>query len=222
MSDALLQPLGPSEGAGVVDAATFAAATGATPAQIADLETFRGLLAEWNEKINLVGPSALGAFWGRHAFDGAQLAPLAPEADTWADLGAGAGFPGVVLAILLKGRGGARVHLIDSMAKRCRFLEAVVDQLAIPAEVHNARAESLSLTVDIVTARACAPMPRLLEFAWPYLRKGATGLFLKGQDVEAELAEATISWDFKADLLPSLSDPSGRIVRVRRLRRAAR
>ena len=209
-------------GVAVADAESFAAATGASPAQIADLESFRAVLAEWNEKMNLVGPSAMEAFWGRHAFDGAQLLPLAPEAETWADLGAGAGFPGVVLAILLKGRGGARVHLIDSMAKRCRFLEAVVEQLALPAVVHNARAESLSLTVDIVTARACAPMPRLLEFAWPYLRKGATGLFLKGQDVEAELAEATISWEFKPELLPSLSDPSGRIVRVRRLRRAAR
>ena len=205
----------------VSNAASFAAATGANSTQLADLEAFRSLLGEWNEKMNLVGPSALDAFWGRHAFDSAQLLPLAPQARTWADLGAGAGFPGLVLAILLKGREGAQVHLVDSMAKRCRFLSTVVERLALPAEVHNARAESLSLTVDIVTARACAPMPRLLEFARPYLRKGATGLFLKGQDVEAELAEATISWDFKAELLPSLSDPSGRIVRVRRLRRAS-
>ncbi len=107
------------------------------------------------------------------------------------------------------------------MAKRCRFLQAVTDDLDLPVQVHNARAESLSLKVDIVTARACAPLARLLEFARPYLRKGATGLFLKGQDVEAELAEATISWDLTAELLPSLSDPSGRIVRVKRLRRAS-
>jgi 16S rRNA (guanine527-N7)-methyltransferase len=207
-------------GAGVTDAASFAAATGAAPEQLADLERFRALLAEGNQKMNLVGPSALEAFWGRHAFDSAQLLGLAPQARTWADLGAGAGFPGLVLAILLKGRDGARVELVESMAKRCRFLQAVVDELGLPARVRNARAESLSLTVDIVTARACAPLARLLEFAWPYLRKGATGLFLKGQDVEAELAEATRSWDFKAELLPSLSSPSGRIVRVKRLRRA--
>ena len=209
-----------SDGGGVTDAASFTAATGATPAQLADLERFRTLLAEWNENMNLVGPSALEAFWGRHAWDSAQLLRLAPEALTWADLGAGAGFPGLVLAILLKGREGVRVDLVESMTKRCRFLQAVVDELALPAVVHNARAESLSLTVDIVTARACAPLTRLLEFAWPYLRKGATGLFLKGQDVEAEVAEATISWDFKPELLPSHSDPSGRIVRVKRLRRA--
>ena len=204
----------------VVDAQSFAAAAAVTAEQLADLERFRALLAEWNENMNLVGPSALEAFWGRHAFDSAQLLALAPEARTWADLGAGAGFPGLVLAILLRGRDGARVELVESMAKRCRFLQAVVDELHLPARVHNARAESLSLTVDIVTARACAPLPRLLEFAWPYLRKGATGLFLKGQDVEAELAEATISWDLEAELVPSLSDPSGRIVRVKRLRRA--
>ncbi len=204
----------------VSDAPSFAAAVGASPAQMVDLERFRVLLAEWNEKMNLVGPSALAAFWGRHVFDSAQLLRLAPEARTWADLGAGAGFPGLVLAILLKDRTGPRVHLVESMGKRCRFLEAVVDELALPASIHNARAETLSLTVDIVTARACAPMPRLLEFAWPYLRKGATGLFLKGQDVESELVDATRCWDFDWDLMDSLSDPSGRIVRIKGLRHA--
>ena len=200
-------------------AEAFAAATGADPVQMRDLEAFRLLLGEWNERMNLVGPSAMAEFWGRHAYDSAQLLALAPGALTWADLGAGAGFPGLVLAILLKGRPGAAVHLVESMAKRCRFLQAVVDELALPARVHNARAESLSLTVDIVTARACAPMPRLMEFAWPYLRKGATALFLKGQDVDAEMAEATTSWDFQAQLLPSRSNASGRIVQVSKVRR---
>ncbi len=197
----------------VTDAASFAAATGAWPERVADLERYRELLAEWNANMNLVGPSAMAEFWPRHAYDSAQLLALAPDALTWADLGAGAGFPGIVLAILLKGRPGAKVHLVESMTKRCRFLQAVADELALPAEVHNSRAENLSLKVDIVTARACAPMVRLLEFARPYLRKGATGLFLKGQDVEVELAEATRYWDFAADLLPSQSG-SGRIVRI--------
>ena len=204
----------------MIDAASFAAATGATEAQMVDLERFRGLLAEWNEKMNLVGPSALAVFWGRHAYDSAQLLHFAPDTLTWADLGAGAGFPGLVLAILLKGRDRAWVHLVESMTKRCRFLQAVVDDLGLPASVHNARAETLSLPVEIVTARACAPMSRLLEFASPYLRKGATGLFLKGQDVESEMADATTSWDFGWEIMTSLSDPSGRIVRVGGLRRA--
>ena len=198
----------------VHDAASFAAATGATPAQVADLETFLALLTEWNEKMNLVGPSALAEFWGRHAFDSAQLLALEPDALTWADLGAGAGFPGLVLAILLKGREGAQVHLVESMAKRCRFLSEVSAALALPTTVHNMRAENLSLTVDIVTARACAPMTRLLEFARPCLKKGATGLFLKGQDVEAELADASKHWNFKAELLPSRSG-AGQVVKLK-------
>jgi 16S rRNA (guanine527-N7)-methyltransferase len=211
-----------NDGALVHDAATFQAAVSATAAQMADLEAFRALLEDWNSRMNLVGPSALAEFWGRHAFDSAQLLALAPEARTWADLGAGAGFPGVVLAILLKGRAGAKVQLVESMAKRCRFLEAVVQALELPAEVRHARAEELSIKVDIVTARACAPASRLFEFAWPYLRKGARGLFLKGQDVEAELAEATTYWDFEAELLPSRSSPSGRVLALKSLRRARR
>jgi len=206
----------------VSDAATFQSATDATPDQMTDLDRFRALLAEWNERMNLVGPSALAEFWGRHAYDSAQLLPLAPDALTWADLGAGAGFPGLVLAILQKGRPGARVHLVESTAKRCRFLEAVVSELGLPAEVHNTRAEAWSLKVDIVTARACAPMPRLLEFAWPCLRRGARGLFLKGLDVEAELADTTRYWDLDAELRPSLSAPGGRIVDLRRVRNRGR
>ena len=212
----------PAKGAEVHDAPSFQAATGASDGQMADLERYRALLQDWNGRMNLVGPSAMAEFWSRHVLDSAQLLALAPDALTWADLGAGAGFPGVVLAILLKGRPGAQVHLVESLTKRCRFLQAVADELCLPVQVHNARAEDLPLTVDIVTARACAPLPRLLEFAWPSLRKGGTALFLKGQDVEAELAEATKSWYFEAELLPSRSGPSGRIVKLRRLRRGRR
>jgi 16S rRNA (guanine527-N7)-methyltransferase len=203
----------------VDDAESFAAATGATPAQMADLERFRVMLLEKNEVMNLVGPATIGTFWNRHAWDSAQLLKLAPEAKTWADLGAGAGLPGLVLAIMLKGRQGAHVHLVESMAKRCRFLAEVVTALNLPATVHNARAENLQLAVDIVTARACAPMHRLLGYAQPYLKAGAPGLFLKGQDVASELEEATRYWDYDADSVPSMSDPRGRIVRVRRLGR---
>lgn len=197
------------------DAAAFGAATGASEAQVADLERFRRLLAEWNEKMNLVGPSALAQFWPRHAYDSAQLLQLAPDAKVWADLGAGAGFPGVVLAILLKETPGARVHLVESLAKRCRFLETVVGTLNLPATVHNARAEALSLKVDVVTARAVAPMVRLLGFAEPYLKRGTVGLFLKGQDVVSELTEATRYWKFDYDLTPSRSSSEGQVVRVK-------
>lgn len=212
--------LGPTTLGDVTDADSFARASGATPAQIADLGRFRELLAEWNERMNLVGPATLEVFWNRHAWDSAQLLKLAPEALVWADLGAGAGLPGLVLAILGKGRPGFHIHLVESMAKRCRFLTEVVQELGLPATVHNERAENLQLAVDIVTARACAPLARLLGYARPYLKTGALGLFLKGQDVAAELEEASRSWEFEADTVPSLSDPRGQVVRVRRLGRA--
>jgi 16S rRNA (guanine527-N7)-methyltransferase len=204
----------------VTDAETFAAASGATPAQVSDLSRFLDRLVAGNEVMNLVGPKTLPEFWNRHAWDSAQLLKLAPDARTWADLGAGAGFPGLVLAILTKDTPGAHIHLVESMAKRCRFLDMIVEELALPATVHNARAENLDLAVDVVTARACAPLHRLFGYAQPYFRRGALGLFLKGQDVAADLDEATTYWEFEADIVPSLSDARGQVVRVRRLGRA--
>jgi 16S rRNA (guanine527-N7)-methyltransferase len=204
----------------IYGAEDFARDTDASPEAMADLERFRLMLEETNTVMNLVGPSTVAQFWSRHALDSAQLLPLAPEALTWADLGAGAGLPGVVLAILLKGRDGARVHLIDSLTKRCRFLERVVEALNLPAQVHDARAEDLRLKVDVVTARACAPMSKLFCFAQPYFVLGAQGLFLKGESVADELQDARKAWTFDADLLPSSSDPRGRVVRIRRLYRA--
>ncbi|THD57848.1 16S rRNA (guanine(527)-N(7))-methyltransferase RsmG [Phenylobacterium sp.] len=206
----------------LMDADGFAAVSGATPSQMADLERFRTLLAERNEVMNLVGPATLPDFWNRHAWDSAQLTRLAPEARVWADLGAGAGLPGLVLAILFKGREDAHIHLVESMTKRCKFLSEVVVALELPATVHNARAENLELPVEIVTARACAPLHRLLGYARPYLQGGATGLFLKGQDVVAEMREAARYWEYEADAVPSKSDPRGRILRVKRLGRARR
>jgi 16S rRNA (guanine527-N7)-methyltransferase len=202
-----------------LDAAGFAAATGAGPTALADLERYRSYLDDWNQWMNLVGPATLDVFWNRHALDSAQLLALAPEAKTWADLGTGAGLPGVVLAILRKDEPGFHVHLVESMAKRCRFLAEVVSGLSLPATIHQSRAEDLSLPVDIVTARACAPLGRLLGYARPYLQRGAVALFLKGQDVAAEMGDASKSWDFEADVLPSVSDVRGRIVRVKRLGR---
>jgi 16S rRNA (guanine527-N7)-methyltransferase len=200
----------------------FAQATGATAEQVAALGHFSARLADANLRMNLVGPSAIAEFWRRHAFDSAQLLQVEPQARVWADLGAGAGLPGVVLAILLKGAPGARVHLVESMAKRCAFLREVIAACELPAEVHHLRAEDWRPPKDlqVVTARACAPLPRLLDFAWPAFKVRARGVFLKGRDVEQELTEARRRWRFEADLIPSLSDPSGRIVRIERLARA--
>ena len=198
----------------------FRARSNASAEQIADLEAFRLRLVEANAVMNLVGPDSLPDFWNRHVWDSAQLLDLAPGAKTWADLGAGAGFPGLVLSIMLKGREGAHVWLIDSLAKRCRFLREVVDMLSLPATVIVGRAEAQSVTCDIVTARAVAPMDKLLGYAQPYFQRGAQGLFLKGERAESELIEARKSWHFEAELAASQSDVRGRIVTIRSLRRA--
>jgi 16S rRNA (guanine527-N7)-methyltransferase len=197
----------------------FLDAVGATPARLEDAERFRVMLTEANRVTNLVGESTLGDFWRRHFIDSAQLLWHETSARVWADLGSGAGLPGVVLAILLKSRTGAHVHLIESMAKRCRFLADVVEVLDLPATVHNVRAESLELQVEMVTARACAPLDRLLTYARPYLARGARGLFLKGAEVEAEIAEARRHWRFSARSRPSLSDPRGRLLSIEELAR---
>lgn len=187
----------------------------ATPLLIA----YREMLEAWSQRFNLIGPSVLSSFWSRHVLDSAQLLAIAPNALRWVDIGAGAGFPGLVLAILLKDQPGARVHLIESVGKRCRFLEHAAEALALPATVHQARAESLAIAADIVTARACAPLDRLLGYAAPHLALSREGLFLKGRDVRTELTKARAHWRLDADLMPSVSDPEGRIVRVRNLKR---
>jgi 16S rRNA (guanine527-N7)-methyltransferase len=199
----------------------FAAATGASAGALAALETYLDMLGDWNSRMNLVGPSVLGSFWLRHAYDSAQLLSFAPSARIWADLGSGAGLPGVVLAILLKDRPGAEVHLVESMVKRSRFLAEVAAKLDLPVTVHTRRAEDVTppKSLEVVTARACAPLPRLLAYAYPCLRAGATGLFLKGRDVEQELTQARLSWKFDARLHISLSDPSGRVLQLQKVNR---
>ncbi len=197
----------------------FQSLTNATPAQMGDLERFTARLTEANAVMNLIGPDTLPDVWNRHIWDSAQLLEHAPGAQSWADLGAGAGFPGVVLAIMLKTQPKSHVWLIDSLGKRCRFLQEVVDGLSLRATVLNGRAEDNAVTVEVVTARAVAPMEKLLGYAQPYLQRGATGLFLKGEKAEAEVAEARKVWQFKSKLSISRSDPRGRIVSVRGISR---
>jgi 16S rRNA (guanine527-N7)-methyltransferase len=189
---------------------------------IADLNSFYDLLMKQNEVMNLVGPATLPDFWSRHVLDSAQLLDHCPDARLWADLGAGAGFPGLVLAILLKHSEGPTpcVYLVESLAKRCRFLQEVVSALDLPARVINDRAENVRLKVDVVTARAVAPMTKLLGFAETFVKAGADPWFLKGENVESELSEAGKNWRFDVSVYESVSDPRGRVIHVERLRRA--
>ena len=200
-------------------ASEFGVEVGVDAGTVAEVEAFRRLLEEWNSRMNLVGPSALPEFWRRHAFDSAQLLHVEQSASVWADVGAGAGFPGLVLAILMKGRPGACVHLIESMAKRIRFLDAVASALNLPVVLHHARAETVQAPagLQVVTARACAPFRTLLGYSHQLFSHDVQGLFLKGRDAPSELTEARQEWTFDADLTPSRSDPSGYIVRIERL-----
>ncbi|MGN6210170.1 16S rRNA (guanine(527)-N(7))-methyltransferase RsmG [Asticcacaulis sp.] len=189
---------------------------------VADLQKFYDILAAQNEVMNLVGPATLPDYWSRHVLDSAQLLDHRPDARTWADLGAGAGFPGIVISILLKHSDGPapQVYLVESLTKRCRFLQSVVDDLDLPATVINDRAEKVKLKVDVVTARAVAPMTRLLGFAEGFIHKGADAWFLKGENVESELADAGKTWTFDVEQMVSASDTRGRVIHIRRLRRA--
>ena len=193
---------------------------------IARLETHRRLLEEWSERMNLVGPKELELFWSRHALDSAQVLRLAPNALHWVDLGSGAGFPGLVTAAFLADQLGASVHLVESTGKKASFLRAVAEEAGLPVKVFNQRIEDFGAgegKYDVVTARALAPLPRLMAYAKPILDRGAIGLFHKGADLDAELAAASDALNggaYQADVLESLSDPRGRIVRVTKAARS--
>jgi len=180
------------------------------------LTIFVDLLTYWNQRVNLVAPSTLPDVWRRHVLDSAQLVPLIPpEAKTIVDLGSGAGFPGMVIAIMLADRPGLTVHLVESTQKKCRFLEAVAAATGAPAKVHWTRAEQLTgLKADVITARAVAPLDRLFALAHPFFKPATVGLFLKGRSLNDELTGATKSWRLESTPIPSRSDPSGVVLRV--------
>jgi 16S rRNA (guanine527-N7)-methyltransferase len=190
---------------------------------LARLDELVTLLLKWQATTNLVAPSTLGHVWTRHVADSLQLLTLAPQARAWLDLGSGGGFPGLVLACALAERSGARVHLVESNAKKAAFLREAARVLGLPALVHAARIDEVihrwSEPVDNVTARALASLADLLAYAEPILKTGAQGLFPKGQDVEAELTEASKYWRIEATLAPSVTSPDSRIVVVRRAER---
>src|SRR5262245_58218934 len=170
----------------------------------ARLDRYLALLLEWQAKTNLIAPSTLPNLWTRHVSDSLQLLTLAPTAKVWIDLGSGGGFPGVVLACALAETPGATVHLVERIAKKAAFLREAIRVTGSPGAVHLAdigdTVDRFAGTVDCVTARAVAPLHQLISFAEPLLNRGAKALFLKGQDVEAELTEATKYWKIKPKL----------------------
>lgn len=159
--------------------------------------------------------------WERHILDSAQLFRLAPTANRWVDLGSGGGFPGLILGFLLAEQQGSVVHLIESNRKKASFLQSVTGQFNLPAHVHARRIEDsypLVIEPQIVTARALAPLPLLLDLAAPWLTEGATALFHKGRDYRKEVEESAQRWSFDLIEHASRTDPQGAILEMRNLR----
>jgi 16S rRNA (guanine527-N7)-methyltransferase len=192
----------------------------------ARLDAYVDLLGQWQTKTNLIASSTLPLVWTRHIADSLQLVKLAPQAKLWADFGSGGGFPGVVLACALSGVEGARVDLVERNAKKAAFLREAVRITRAPAVVHltdiGDYVDRLEGRIDCVTARALAPLHMLLGFTEPLMKQGAKALFMKGQDVEAELTEATKYWNIEPRIHPSRTGGQGWIVELDRIERRDR
>ncbi len=188
------------------------------------LESYKlwhSLLLKWNRRINLVSHTAIEDYWARHALDSWQITPYLPESvEKIIDLGSGAGFPGLSLAISCKERAQGSVLLVESAGKKASFLRTVIRELDLPAKVISDRAETLPAEIyDVVSARAFAPLPRLFDYAQRFWGKNTQGLFLKGENVQYELTEAKKTWNYDVDIKPSVSDSTGSILKVTGLAR---
>lgn len=185
------------------------------------LSEFESTFLKWAGRINLAAPSTLNDVWNRHILDSAQLASLAPEARHWVDIGSGGGFPGAVMAIILQDRPGARIDLVESNRKKAAFLQSVLGRYKGSVRVLARRIEEAYAIVgrpEIVTARALAPLPLLLDLVSPWLIAGATGLFHKGRDYRAEVQESGDAWNLDLIEHESRIDPESVVLEIRNLR----
>ncbi len=185
------------------------------------LELYVDLLLQWQQKTNLIAPSTIPTIWTRHVADSLQLLDLAPDARVWVDFGSGGGFPAIPIACALAEKPDAIVHLIESNGKKAAFLREAIRITGVPAQVHMDRVEKYTLSpvnsVDVVSARALAPLKVLCDQAFALIKRGAIGLFPKGLDVAAELTEAAKYWNINATTVASKTSPDGCIVIVRGL-----
>ena len=210
------------------------------------LVVYQALLGKWQQRINLVGPATLGAFWTRHVADSAQLLGLARRQDrVWLDLGSGGGFPGLVLAMMLEPRGGF-VHLVESDERKVAFLRTVIRETGAPAQVHLSRIETLAESrpasghdtgpgsgvgsglgsgaaaafigdVQVITARALAALPKLLPLVAPFFNPSTIALLPKGRGWQEELTQAEQSWTLEAQIIESVTDKDARVVKLTHL-----
>ena len=184
------------------------------------LAVFVDLLERWRDKTNLIADSTFASVWTRHIADSAQLIALAPKAKRWIDMGSGAGFPGMVIAIQLAGVPGAVVHCIESDQRKCAFLREAARATGAAAAIHPLRVEAIELSslgpVDAVTARAFAPLPLTLKLARPWLERGATAVFPRGESAREQIAALPETTAYAIEALPSVVNPKASILRMRR------
>jgi 16S rRNA (guanine527-N7)-methyltransferase len=191
---------------------------------ISRLERFEHLLGEWNPRINLVAPATMAHLRTRHVLDSAQLYPLLGAAKSIVDIGSGAGFPGLVLAILMQDQPGRSIALVESNRKKCAFLHVVASELQLSATVHPQRIDDYVARApvpDLVTARALASLSELMAMTEPWLKGATRGIFQKGRDYRRELTESADKWCFDLVESPSKIDRAGVILEIRNLSRRA-
>jgi 16S rRNA (guanine527-N7)-methyltransferase len=183
------------------------------------LRKYVELLAHWRIITNLISKKGFSQVWTRHVADCAQLVGFAPLARQWIDLGSGAGFPGVIIAIMLTEVDGARVHCVESDQRKCAFLREVARATGAPIHVHAARIEILDFSAfppaDAVTSRALASLPTLVEFATASLMNGSVGIFPQGRSGATQFEALSVTSKFQIESFPSKLDPEARIVRIR-------
>jgi len=209
----------------VIDAESFLAVSGVSRETLERLEAYEALLLKWQKSINLVSASTLGEIWRRHMWDSGQLVALAPsEATFWLDLGSGAGFPALVVAAMLRERPDFQMHAVESDQRKGIFLREAARIMDVSVTVHTARIESWKADEgrlpDVISARALAPLPKLLEWTSAFWGKQTVGLFLKGQGAREELTEAKKDWIFEAEAIASQTDGSGTVLKLRGLKDA--
>ena len=202
----------------------FAAAFSVSRETLERLKIYESLLQQWQKTINLVAPSTLNQVWHRHFADSAQLVKLAPPVpNTWVDLGSGAGFPGLVAAIMLAETARTKFTLIESDSRKAAFLRETARATAVPVDILGCRIEAAATRASmrqsaVISARALSPLVRLLALAAPFTANESVCLFPKGREVSRELKAAENEWDFDCELVPSLTDAEARIAVIRNLR----
>ncbi len=205
----------------------FAAAANVSRGTMARLTAYAETLIRFQKTVNLVGPATLTDLWRRHFLDSAQLfdlLPKEPEALTVLDVGSGAGFPGLVLAVMAEGADRRLdLHLADSDTRKCAFLREAARAAGVTPTLHNARIEAVPpFSVDIITARALAPVARIFEFCEGFLDFGPvkpTFLLLKGRSGREELTEAANGWKMQTEIRPSITDPDAIVLSVKEVTR---